>query len=97
HRRTQSTTTTLESPINLYEAANSPYISLPQLVNTTQSPLAADMYFSSSTQQNSGYDPPYMRDQLDLDRVHHDGNIDRISEVDESFEDEPHLGVAAED
>ncbi|KAM9920729.1 hypothetical protein OXX59_007004, partial [Metschnikowia pulcherrima] len=43
HRRTQSTTTTLESPINLYEAANSPYISLPQLVNTTQSPLAADM------------------------------------------------------
>ncbi|KAM9912511.1 hypothetical protein OXX69_002489, partial [Metschnikowia pulcherrima] len=96
HRRTQSTTTTLESPINLYEAANSPYISLPQLVNTTQSPLAADMYFSSSTQQNSGYDPPYMRDQLDLDRVHHDGNIDRISEVDESFEDEPHLGVVAE-
>ena len=95
HRRTQSTTTTLELPINLYEAANSPYISLPQLVNTTQSPLAADMYFLSLT-QNSGYDPPYMRDQLDLDRVHHDGNIDRISEVDESFEDEPHLGVVAE-
>lgn len=92
HQRTPSTSTVLELPINLYEAANSPYISLPQLVNTTQSPLPADTYFLAQTRRVGEYlEPIYGRGMSDFEgavNVGQDAQIDRISEADETAEDE---------